>query len=96
VEITLGDNGADAGRATQVKARHLRFLTKSTMEELMAHTHEYDCIVCGAHLDTSEELAHHNQELHIKTATGMERPRRDKGDSDRSEKREDPLPNREL
>jgi hypothetical protein len=30
----------------------------------MAHTHEFDCIVCGAHLDSEEELARHNQEQH--------------------------------
>jgi hypothetical protein len=30
----------------------------------MAHTHEFDCIVCGAHLDSEEELARHNQERH--------------------------------
>lgn len=41
----------------------------------MAHTHEYDCIVCGAHFDSSEDLDKHNQEEHIRNATGMERPR---------------------
>jgi hypothetical protein len=40
----------------------------------MAHTHEYDCIVCGAHFDSSKDLAEHNEE-HLRTATGMERPR---------------------
>jgi hypothetical protein len=30
----------------------------------MAHTHEFDCIVCGAHLDSEDELARHNQEQH--------------------------------
>jgi hypothetical protein len=39
------------------------------------HTHEYDCIVCGAHFDNSKDLAQHNEEQHIKTAQGMERPR---------------------
>jgi hypothetical protein len=41
----------------------------------MAHTHEYDCIVCGAHFDSSKDLAHHNEEQHLRNATGMERPR---------------------
>lgn len=41
----------------------------------MAHTHEYDCIVCGAHFDDSKTLARHNEEAHLRTATGMERPR---------------------
>lgn len=43
----------------------------------MAHTHEYDCIVCGAHFEDSKTLARHNQQSHLSTATGMERPRQD-------------------
>jgi hypothetical protein len=42
----------------------------------MAHTHEYDCIVCGAHFDSSKDLARHNEEEHLKHAKGMEVPRR--------------------
>jgi hypothetical protein len=30
----------------------------------MAHTHEFDCIVCGAHLDSQDELSRHNEERH--------------------------------
>jgi hypothetical protein len=30
----------------------------------MAHTHEYDCIVCGAHFDDEKTLQRHNQESH--------------------------------
>lgn len=41
----------------------------------MAHTHEYDCIVCGAHFDSSKDVARHNEEVHLKNATGMEHPR---------------------
>ena len=41
----------------------------------MEHTHEYDCIVCGAHFDDSPSLARHNKEQHLKNATGMEKPR---------------------
>ena len=44
----------------------------------MAHTHEYDCIVCGAHFDSSADVARHNEEAHLKNATGMERPRTDR------------------
>ena len=54
----------------------------------MAHTHEYDCIVCGAHFDSSEDLAKHNEAQHISQATGMERPRQNR-DAD-SETRRDP------
>jgi hypothetical protein len=41
----------------------------------MAHTHEYDCIVCGAHFDDSQSLAKHNKEAHLKNAQGNEVPR---------------------
>jgi hypothetical protein len=41
----------------------------------MEHTHEYDCIVCGAHFDDSKSLDQHNREKHLKNAEGMEVPR---------------------
>jgi hypothetical protein len=30
----------------------------------MEHTHEFDCIVCGAHFDSQEDLARHDREEH--------------------------------
>jgi hypothetical protein len=30
----------------------------------MAHTHEFDCRICGAHLDSQQELEQHNQTNH--------------------------------
>jgi len=30
----------------------------------MEHTHEFDCIVCGAHLDSEKDLARHNEAQH--------------------------------
>lgn len=30
----------------------------------MEHTHEFDCKVCGAHLDSRRELDQHNSENH--------------------------------
>lgn len=30
----------------------------------MAHTHEYDCKACGAHLDSADELRRHNETQH--------------------------------
>ena len=63
------------------------------------HDHTYDCIVCGAHIDTQEELVRHNEEQHLSTAQGMERPRRDADSRDegsRDGERKDPLPNSEL
>ena len=30
----------------------------------MAHTHEFDCIVCGAHFDDEKVLQAHNQAKH--------------------------------
>jgi len=46
------------------------------------HTHEYDCIVCGAHFDNSRDLARHNEEQHLKNAQGMEQPRHSDPDDD--------------
>jgi hypothetical protein len=54
----------------------------------MAHTHEYDCIVCGAHFDSSQDLHRHNQEEHIKNATGTEVPRSPSEGASDSDKRE--------
>ena len=34
-------------------------------EEFMAHTHEYDCIVCGAHFDSQNDLDRHNRDRHL-------------------------------
>lgn len=36
----------------------------------MAHTHEFDCKLCGAHLDSKQELDRHNQEHHARNASG--------------------------
>lgn len=30
----------------------------------MAHTHEFDCRICGAHLDSRQELEQHNRANH--------------------------------
>jgi hypothetical protein len=30
----------------------------------MAHTHEFDCKICGAHIDSREELDRHNRANH--------------------------------
>jgi hypothetical protein len=35
----------------------------------MAHTHEFDCIICGAHLDSRKELDQHNQREHTRQAS---------------------------
>jgi hypothetical protein len=48
----------------------------------MAQTQQYDCIVCGAHFDSSKALLKHNQEEHLKKATGMEKPRQSSRQSD--------------
>ena len=53
----------------------------------MAHTHEFDCVVCGAHFDDEKTLQRHNQEKHTPQVAdsrapaepiGNERPRHDK------------------
>jgi len=30
----------------------------------MAHNHEFDCKLCGAHLDSKRELDQHNRDRH--------------------------------
>jgi hypothetical protein len=34
----------------------------------MAHTHEFDCKICGAHLDSRQDLDKHNREKHTNQA----------------------------
>lgn len=51
----------------------------------MAHTHEFDCVVCGAHFDDEKALQAHNQDKHAPQVAidprapaepmGTERPR---------------------
>ena len=48
------------------------------------HTHEYDCIVCGEHFDSQDDLVSHNEKAHLANATGMERPRTDRPVEDES------------
>ncbi|MEP6492232.1 MAG: hypothetical protein ABJF01_06120 [bacterium] len=31
----------------------------------MAHTHEFDCVVCGAHFDSEEDLHQHDEAQHV-------------------------------
>ena len=45
-------------------ARSMRPPSVPLAELTMAHTHEYDCVVCGAHFDSEKELQDHNQEKH--------------------------------
>jgi hypothetical protein len=44
----------------------------------MAHTHEFDCKLCGAHLDSKQELSDHTRENH------QARGASDRADSDSS------------
>jgi hypothetical protein len=30
----------------------------------MAHTHEFDCVICGAHFDSEKDLQRHDREAH--------------------------------
>jgi hypothetical protein len=56
----------------------------------MAHTHEFDCRQCGAHLDSREELEKHNRENHTRQAkaggdaTERDTTRSDRGQNDQS------------
>src|SRR3954464_15373020 len=59
----------------------------------MEHTHEYDCIVCGAHFDSQDDLAKHDRESHAPREAidvrapaepmGNERPRQKRDDDKR-------------
>ena len=37
-------------------------------EHFMAHTHEFDCKICGEHLDSRQDLDKHNREKHSNQA----------------------------
>jgi len=44
------------------------------MEHNTEHTHEFDCIICGAHLDSEQELDRHNKDKHTpRVAADVER-----------------------
>lgn len=47
----------------------------------MAHTHEFDCKLCGAHLDSKQELDRHNREHHSQNASGSSDINRSGGSS---------------
>ena len=53
-------------------------------EEPMAHSHEHDCIVCGAHFDSLKDLDKHNREEHLRKSTGAEHPRQQDPSSETS------------
>ena len=62
----------------------------------MAHTHEYDCIVCGAHFDDEKTLQRHNQEKHTpKLAIDPSAPAEPMG-TERPRHRDDKHPNAET
>ena len=54
----------------------------------MAHTHEFDCKVCGVHLDSRQELDRHNREKHPSVAKSGESSMRSSSGSDSNRSRE--------
>ena len=38
----------------------------------MAHTHEFDCRICGAHLDSQQELDKHKRAKHTVQASASD------------------------
>ncbi len=38
-------------------------------EDFMAHTHEFDCPICGAHLDSRKQLDQHSSKEHSQHAS---------------------------
>jgi hypothetical protein len=64
----------------RMRAQSLRHATCASLlrdfdpGDLMEHTHEFDCIICGAHLDSEQELDRHNKEKHTpRVAANVER-----------------------
>lgn len=41
------------------------------------HTHEFDCAICGAHLDTRQELDRHTAHRHPETIQASRGERRE-------------------
>ena len=55
----------------------------------MAHTHEFDCKQCGAHLDSRQELDEHTREKHpAANPNDPNAPRRDAASSNQNSSRE--------
>lgn len=48
----------------------------------MAHTHEYDCKQCGAHLDSADELRRHNETQHHGLQAGSSRSNIEQGNAE--------------
>lgn len=39
----------------------------------MAHNHEFDCPICGEHLDSRDQLNRHRERAHAQEGRGAER-----------------------
>ena len=52
--------------------RHVLCPLITYQEGEMAHTHEFDCIVCGAHFDSERDLDRHNRDRHAPSAAKVE------------------------
>ena len=51
----------------------------------MPHTHEYDCKICGAHLDSKQELDDHRKENHSSQQAGESGSKSSSSSSNRSQ-----------
>jgi hypothetical protein len=59
----------------------------------MAHTHEYDCVVCGAHFDSQEDLGKHDRANHApKEKIDVHAPAEPMGNEKRRANPSDELP----
>ena len=60
---------------TTLGTRHADLRVVSFAEVFMEHTHEYDCVVCGAHFDSEDALHRHDQAEHTpKLAVDVQAP----------------------
>ncbi len=56
----------------------------------MAHTHEFDCVICGAHFDSEKDLQRHDRETHApKQAIDLHAPAEPMGNERPRQKRDD-------
>jgi hypothetical protein len=62
VDLPDGDQLTKRRRQPRAGTRYARLARRQG--GFMPHTHEYDCIVCGAHFDSQEDLAQHDRANH--------------------------------
>jgi len=60
----MSSHGTADAATSPASIRCTIYQAASTGELIMAHTHEFDCRICGAHLDSQSDLDQHNRKEH--------------------------------